>query len=552
MFPGDGLAGSNLPGPQLAMAPDGRHLAFVAATSDGRRRLWVRALDSIAARPLAGTDGASHPFWSPDGRSIGFFAGAKLKTIAAGGGPVVVLCDVPSPRGGTWSQNGLILFSPGFQDGLYSVSATGDRPVAVTRLDPARQELSHRWPDFLPDGRHFLYLVRSAQRERTGIYVGSLDSTETQRVIDSEFRAGFTQPGHVLFVREGTLYAQPFDAGTRRLSGAPIPVAEQVGSGQATGEAPFSVTASGLAYTASVRPPLTQLRWIDRAGQPGGAIGAAAEYENPVLSPDGQRAAVHRVDPTMGTDIWLVNAVTGGGFSRFTFDQAIEYSPIWTSDGRHVVFSSNRTGAFGVYQKVSTGAGQEEPLLETDSNGLFTTSWSSDGRFVVFGRSGQKSGFDVWVFPQFGDRKAFPFLQSIANETQAQLSADGQWMAYTSDETGSPEVYVVPFPATGAKWQVSVGGGSDPQWRRDGRELFYVAGDGKLTAAPVKGGTSTFEAGVGQPLFQTRRPLARGPLLFTAYAPAADGRRFLVNTLAADVPPVPITVVLNWEAGLKK
>ena len=231
-FTGDGLAGSNPPSPQLAMAPDGRHLAFIASSADGRPRLWVRSFDTITARVLAGTEGAARPFWSPDGRSIGFFAGAKLKTIAATGGPVQVLCDVRSPRGGTWNQSGTIIFATGFEDALYRVAAAGGLPTQITRLDAARQELSHRWPEFLPDGRHFLYLVINERRDQSGIYLGTLDSAETVRLLDTEFRAGFAPPGYLLFVREGTLLAQPFDITAKQLSGAAVPVTEGVGFGE--------------------------------------------------------------------------------------------------------------------------------------------------------------------------------------------------------------------------------------------------------------------------------------------------------------------------------
>jgi Tol biopolymer transport system component len=549
-FSGDGLAGTNPPGPQLAIAPDGRHLALIASTADGRPRLWVRSLDTIAARALPGTEGAARPFWSPDSGSIGFFAGAKLKTIAATGGPVQVLCDVPSPRGGTWSQDGTIIFAPGFGDALYRVSATGGQPTPATRLDSTRQELSHRWPEFLPDGRHFLFLVINARRDQSGIYLGSLDSPETVRLLDTEFRAAFAQPGYLLFVREGTLLAQPFDAARKRLIGNIVPVAEHVGSGQATGEAPFSTSTTALAYSVSIGSPPTQLTWFDRGGQPRGTIGAPAEYEIPTLSPANHQVAVHRVDPTLGTEVWLMDP-TRNNPSRLTFERTINFAPTWSPDGSRIAFSSNRTGTFGLYQKLSSGAGREELLVDTASNGAYPTGWSADGRFLLFTRAG-KAGFDVWLLPLFGDRKPYAFSESIANESQARLSGEGRWLAYTSDETGTPEVFVQPFPTTGAKWQVSTGGGFDPQWRRDDREMFYIATDGKMMAVPVNGVSSTFEVAAPQALFQTRTPTMRGPLLFGNYAPAADGQRFLVNTIAVDAPPIPITVVLNWTPALSK
>jgi len=548
---GDGLAGSNPPSPQVAIAPDGRHLAFIASTADGRPRLWIRSFDTITARVLAGTEGAARPFWSPDSRSIGFFAGAKLKTIAATGGPVQVLCEAPTPRGGTWNQSGTIIFARGFGGALYRVSAAGGQPVPITRIDVARQELSHRWPEFLPDGRHFLYLVINARRDQSGIYLGTLDTQESVRLIDSEFRAGFAPPGYLLFVREGTLLAQPFDVTTLKMTGESVAVTEHVGFGPATGEASFSTSANGLAYTGSIGSPLTQLTWFDRVGQRLSVIGTPAEYENVSLSSDNGRIAVQRVDATLGTEVWLVDS-SRGTTTRFTFDPAIDFSPTWSPDSSRIVFSSNRGGTtFDLFQKLSSGASREELLLKTGSNGVFPTSWSSDGGFLLYNTAGN-AGFDMWVLPFVGERKPFLFLDSIANETQARFSRDRRWVAYTSDETGAAEVFVQPFPATGAKWQVSTGGGSDPQWRRDGGELFYVATDGKLMAAPINGGASTFEAGTPQALFQTHRPTIRGPLFFGNYAPAADGQRFLVNTIAVDVPPTAISVALNWTVALKR
>ena len=549
-FTGDGLAGSNAPSPQFSMSPDGRYLAFIASTADGRPRLWVRSLDALAARALPGTEGAARPFWSSDGRSIGFFAGAKLKTISAAGGPVQVLYDnVPSPRGGAWNRDDTIIFAPSFGDGLYRISASGGRPTPVTRLDPAQHEFSHRWPEFLPDGRHFLFFVTNARREQSGVYVGSLDSAETTRLLDTEFRAGFAAPGSLFVVRDGTLFAQPFDATTRQLVGVPAPVAEHVGSGQATGEAPFSTSVGTLALAGSIGPPPTQLTWVDRGGQALSTIGLRGEYEDPALSLDNQYVAAHRVDPTLGSNIWLMDAVHRSP-SRITFNAVMNFAPTWSPDGRHIAFSSNRSGTFDIVQKPSSNAGREEVLLEAGEFGLYPTSWSPDGKFLLYTVASRKTGWDVWMLPLLGDRTPSPLLASVSGEGQAQFSGDGRWTAYTSDETGTPEIFVQPFPPTGAKWQVSTGGASDPRWRRDGRELFYVSADGKLTTVPIKGGTS-FEVGAAQALFQTHTPTIRGPLLFGNYVPAADGQRFLVNTIAADVPPMPITVVLNWAAQLR-
>jgi Tol biopolymer transport system component len=548
-FSGDGIAGSNNPSPQVSIAPDGRRLAFIAVLADGRPRVWIRSRDSVTARPLAGTEGAARPFWSPDGRYIGFFAGAKLKTILADGGPVQILCDAVNPRGGTWNKDGVIVFAAGFGDGLRRVSATGGPPTATTEIDPARGELSHRWPQFLPDGRHFLYLSLNATRGQAGIYVAALDSKERVRILDTDFHAEFSEPGYILFVREGGLLAQRFNPETLQTSGDASPLADHVGSGPATGEAAFSVARDALVYADSIEPPVTQLTWTDRSGKAQDLIGTPGRFESPALSADWKRVAAHRSDPVSGIDVWVMDGIRAGTPSRFTFDPAVDYSPVWSPDGRTIAFSSNRTGTFGVYSKL-VGEGGDEPLTVTTSNGLFMTCWSQDGRYLLYTQSGPKTGFDLWML-SIADHKATQVVKGSANETQGQLSADGRLLAYTSDETGVPEVYVQPFPPTGAKWQVSSSGGSDPQWRSDGRELFYITLDGTMTTAQVTGGPSSFEIVSRQSLFQTHRPNARGPILFGNYRPSADGQRFLINTVAGDIPPLPLVVTMDWFAALK-
>jgi len=548
-FSGDGIAGSNNPSPQVAISPDGRRLAFIADLADGRPRAWIRSRDSVTARPLAGTEGAARPFWSPDGKYIGFFAGAKLKTILADGGPVQVLCDAVNPRGGTWNKDGVIVFAAGFGDGLRRVSATGGQATAATEIDPSHGEISHRWPQFLPDGRHFLYLSLNATRGQAGIYVAALDSKERVRILDTDFHAEFSEPGYILFVREGGLLAQRFDPETLRTSGDAIPLADHVGSGPATGESPFSVSRNVLVYTDSIEPPITQLTWTDRGGKAHELIGTPGRFESPALSADWKRAAAHRTDPVSGIDVWVMDGTHAGTPSRFTFDPAVDYSPVWSPDGRKIAFSSNRTGTFGVYSK-QVGEGGDEPLIVTTSNGLFVTCWSPDGRYLLYTQAGSQTGFDIWML-SIADRKAKQVVTGIANETQGQLSADGRLLAYTSDETGVPEVYVQPFPPTGAKFQVSSSGGSDPQWRADGRELFYITLDGTMTAAQVTGGPAAFEVLARQSLFQTHRPTTRGPILFSNYRPAIDGQRFLINTVVGAIPPLPLVETVEWSAAIK-
>ena len=353
----------------------------------------------------------------------------------------------------------------------------------------------------------------------------------------------------MVFVREGGLLAQRFDPKTLHVSGDAIPIADHVGSGQSTGESPFSVSREALIYTSNIDPPVTQLAWTDRTGHLREPIGSPGRLESPDVSPDGKRVAAHLTDPVTGIDVWLMDGARAGIPSRFTFDPAVDFSPLWSPDGRAIAFSSNRTGTFGVYAK-QLGEGGDDPLVVTTSNGLLLTCWSPDGQFLLYTQAGPKTGFDLWRL-SVADHKTTAVLNSSANETQGQLSADGRLLAYTSDETGVPEVYVQPFPPTGAKWQVSTNGASDPQWRHDGRELFYITLDGKLTAAQVAGGPLSFDVVARQALFQAPRPTARGPILFSNYKPSPDGQRFLVNTLIEEIPSLPVFVTFDWSAGLR-
>jgi Tol biopolymer transport system component len=333
------------------------------------------------------------------------------------------------------------------------------------------------------------------------------------------------------------------------LIGDAVPAAEHVGAHPATGEAAFSPSATGLAYASGLSIPASQLTWFDRSGRPLGTVGAPARNRNPALSRDGTRMAVQREDlDSGGNDLWVVD-VARGSTSRFTFGPAQKRSPVWSPDGSRIVFGSF-AATTDLYQKNTNGAGGDELLLKTGATGAQATDWSSDGRVLVYEAAGSKTSYDLWVLPLVGDRTPRPFLQTGFVETQGQLSPDGRWMAYNSDETGVHEVWVQSVPASGAKWQISTEGGSEPRWRRDGSELFYVAGTGMLMAVPIKAGASGFESGLPRPLFETHRPYS-GPL-FSNYVPAADGQRFLVNTTAADTPPSPITLVLNWTAALKK
>ncbi len=529
----------------LALSPDGRRLAFVAI-SEGQNRVWIRSLDSLTALALPGTEGTSNAdalFWSPDSRFIGFSAGGKLKKIDASGGPPQTLCDMVGFRGGTWSRDGVIVFAPG-SGNLYQVSAAGGEPLPVTTLDQSRFETTHRWPYFLPDGRHFLYFVRSSQVENGGVFVGSLDSNETKRLLPITLNAAYAAPGFLLFLQNGTLLAQPFNVNELQLAGEPFPVAEHVAYNVGLGRGAFSVSENGFLVYYSGGAEINQPLWFDRSGKQIGSVGKAGLYFTVWLSPDEKQAAVNSVDQTAALDIWLYDLLRGVP-SRFTTDPAGDSNPLWSPDGSRIVFSSNREGIWDLYQKIASG-GNEEILLRT-SEEKWPDDWSRDGKFIVYQTFNQKTKWDLWLLPMSGDRQPSLFLQTEFSEQQAQFSPDGKWLAYTSDESGAPEVYLQTFPASGSKWRVSTSGGSQPKWRRDGRELFYIAADRNLMAVDIKLGP-TFTASVPRTLFPTR------VLTLTEfrnhYAVTADGQRFLINTSVAKDNP--ISVVVNWMADLKR
>jgi len=536
----------------FALSPDGHRLAFVARDTSGRDLLWVRPLDSLAAQPLLGTEEALNPFWSPDSRFLGFFAQGKLKKIAVSGGRPETLCDAASGRGGSWNQEDVILFAPSPSAGLYRVSAAGGETKTVTDLDTSK-ETSHRWPQFLPDGRHFLYFGQSARVP--GIFVGSLDSKQTKHIADTPFGGRYLPPGFLLFIRGGALIAQPFAITRLELTGDGVHVAEQVALGNSTGQAAFSVSESGaLAYRSGGLAGINgRLAWFDRQGKQLGFLGQLTGYYllDPELSPDGKRVAVGGTDPQSGNgDIWLLDTAEGVA-TRFTFDPALDKFPVWSPDGSRIAFYSNRNGPYNLFQKPSSGAGSEEVLLKSSANNR-VADWSSDGRYILYYNADAKGNLHLSVLPQFGDRKPFPFLQSEFNEYQAKLSHDGRWIAYISNESGTYEVYIQSFPKPGSKWQVSTSGGIQPRWRRDGKELFFISADGKLMAVEVKG-DSTLDLGAARPLFAPR--IFGGSSVVQGnrqqYDVTADGQRFLMN-VDAEGSASPINIVLNWTAGLKK
>jgi eukaryotic-like serine/threonine-protein kinase len=524
----------------VAASPDGRTVALVVGIASGSQ-LWVRSLDSPAARALPGTQGASNPFWSPDGRYLGFFAEHKLMKVAPGGSaPPQVLCAAPRAASGTWSREGTILFG-GLESGLRQVPSGGGDSRPLEGVDRAgKQTGSEMSPFFLPDGRHFIYLRR--QLEHSEILVGSLDSQQRTRLLEGVWESVYASPGYLLFIRDGTLMAQPFDAKRLRLSGEAVPVAQQVAYAD-FGDSIFSVSDAGILVYASENPQ-SRLVWYDRSGHELSQVGEPADYLHLNLSPDDTHLAVERGNP-LGEqsehDIWLFD-LTLGTSSRFTFDPGFEAYPIWSPDGSHVAFVAERGGTFGLYQKPASGAGAEELLWSTPEV-AWPTSFSPDGRSLVFESSGLQAGPpDLWILTLAGIRKATPFERTPTWEYWGMVSPDGRWIAYNS-EGG---VYVQTFPTPGGKWQVAAGAGY-PRWRRDGKELFYGTVNGELMAVEVQADTA-FRTGAPRVLF--RPPSVRRYKNRSPYAVTSDGQRFLLNRQEVMYPPV--TVLLNWNAGLKR
>jgi Tol biopolymer transport system component/predicted Ser/Thr protein kinase len=544
----------------FSLSPDGRKLAFKAAG-----RLWVHSLESGESRDLTAAEGV--PLWSPNGRFIAYPSQGKLMKIEAAGGPPQAVADLPSAwGGGAWNQDDAIVFGAGE---LYRVPASGGVPVALTALDPARKESMHFGPAFLPDGRHFVYVRRSSVGARSATYLGSVDSKPEQQsstpLVTSDWQPAYASSndpgvGYLLFVRGGALMAQPFDNRRMALRGQPSILAERVsdtsGSGIGItsiglgGWAGFSTSANTSSNDVLVfqRAPTLdrQLTWYDRAGKVLGTLGEPAIYQSAALSPNGTRLAVSKTSGR-GANIWLLD-LSRGTTTRFTFSSATDTSPVWSRDGSRIIFSSSRNGPLDLYEKPADGGRDEELLLKSGED-KGATSWSPDGRFLLYIVNDPKTKRDVWVLPLEGDQKPVPFLNTEFQERNPHFSPDGRWVAYNSDESGHMEVYVRPFSmnsdgtvAKGAKWQISNGIGMDPSWRGDGRELYYWTDRGAGMAVDI---ATTPEFKPGKP-----HPLGMPPLLPPRNA-TADGQRFLMPVPKSSQPE-PYTVVMNWQAGLKK
>ncbi len=528
------------------LSPDGASLAFAATSADGKIALWVRPMNLLEAHVLRGTEGAIFPFWSPDGRSLGFFADSKLKTVDLNGGSAVVVCDAPFGRGGAWGPGGVILLSPDTQASLVRVSASGGTPVPVTKIDAA-QHTSHRWPFFLPDGKHFLYLAMNHDPSRAAndtLYYASLDGRENRPLFRLQSNAVYSS-GFLLFARGDQLMAQPFDPASGTLSGEAQSLASGVVNDFSTWHMDASASNNGLLVLGSGGTADWQLVWMDRNGKQIGTVAdKLTNLQTARISPQGDRIALG-IDIGMN-DIWVLDLARGVR-TRLTFGPVQNNGPVWSPDGRWIAYNSDRNGHATIYRKPSDGSGAEELLL-TDDQVVVPSDWSRDGKTLLYSRGSVGSNSEVWALPLEGERKPWLVVPRAANSWtgEGSLSPDGHWLAYTSPESGTFEVYVVAFRGGQGKWQVSTNEGLAPRWSRDGKELYYFNVTNRVvTAVPVKENNGALRFGAAQPLATS--PASQQGF----YDVSPDGKKILLDLVSQQVNQS-VTVITNFTAGLKK
>jgi serine/threonine protein kinase len=531
------------PGP-AAVSPDGTRIVYSARNDNGSAVLWIRHLNQTQARSFPGTEGAGYPFWSPDGKSIGFIADGKLKRVDAAGGPPLTLCDAPVGKGGTWNPDDVILFAPSFNGPIHRVAAAGGQSVAVTEVDPEKGQNSHRFPHFLPDGRHYIYFARAAAAmggDGTGsaVYLASLDGDEPARELFRCQSQAIYASGYLLFLRESALMAWPFDPDRLEFTGDAFPIVDHVNFLPAASRAIFDASQNGvLVYLAGAATPGGQIEWVDREGKTLSTLGDRATYSAPRISPDGTKVAVEVTDPRNATwDIWVYDDARGVR-TRFTFGpSSLNGAPVWSPDASRLAYRSDRGVKANLYVKSFAGSSTDELILDND-HPKDPADWSADGKYILYTEYTNETKGDVWALPTDGEGEPIPFLRSEFIEMQPQFSPDGKWVAYASDESGRFEVYVAPFPGPGRKWQISSSGGLDPRWRNDGRELFFQSTSNQILAAELDYADETLIVGADEPLFD----FAGGG----EYDVAGDGQKFLI-VRDYDKVTTPLTLVLNWN-----
>jgi serine/threonine protein kinase len=538
--------GNPTSGYSVSVSPDGTHVAFVASGKSGQL-LWMRQLSEEAAKPLPGTDGADELFWAPDGRSLGFFTPTQLRRIDLASGTVRTLAEIPSATGGTWGTDGTILFAESGEGGLRRVSATGGLVETVRRLKPPA-EVRFQWPWILPDGKHYLYSVLSGDPQMAGTYLAAFGSDESRRVLDTVSNVGYAS-GSLFYVHSNALIAQPFDIRRAALTGRPLTIAEDVRHSGASLQYEFSASETGVVAYRTGGSVSGQLAWLDRSGRIAATIGPIGDYLNPELSPDAKSVAVERGGQNGNRDIWLLD-LAREVFTRFTFDQAMHYMPVWSPDGKRIAYAANPDARFHVYVKDTNGAGGPKVLYNSTENAA-PYDWSRDGRTLLYRTVPPNGVVSLGALSLVGEPKARAVSPSAFNHATARLSPDGRWVTYFSNESGAFEVYVQGFPdPEKGKWQVSKGGGLHPRWRADGRELFYVSANQKLMSVGVSSADGALAFGSPAPLFDVPLPNGSGGVtigLRHQYDVAPDGQRFFVN-LEASTSVAPITVLMNWQA----
>ena len=539
----------------FALSPDGRALAFTASASQGGLTLWLQSLDSLEARKLPGTEGAGQIFWSPDSGSISFAdttAQFRPKTVDLASGVVRSVARAEINGVGAWSsEQGIIANHRGV---IQQIRDDGGAPTPLTVLDAAAGETAHIFPAFIANGRSFIFLARSTKPEYDNVaYLASVGSLERVRLFNSDSHVVYAAPGYLLYMLGNTLLARPFDHDTLRVTGEPIPIAEQVERNTGSRRGGFTVSQTGvLAFRQHIE---TQLRWFDRGGRRLETLGPTGHFRNPALSPDGKRVAVAGLDLKTGTwDIWLME-VGRGGLSRFTSDRADDDMPVWSPDGSRIAFKSDRSGQMSFYHKSSSGTGEEKLFHRAGSYSLATHAWLENDTllysFGILGAGKTVAGSEVWLTSITGDGKNVPVIQNRFWNPFAALSADRQWLAYASNESGRFDVYAMPFPSGRGKWPISVAGGTEPAWRADGKELFYLAPDRYLMAVPIQAGSS-LQPGTPQRLFEAAvSSNISSSYTRNQYVVTGDGERFLINQPVGRTSFSAVTVVVDWTAALK-
>jgi serine/threonine protein kinase len=546
--PGQQLAGLEN-GPAVAVSPDGTHLAYVASVvgQGGTQRLYLRAMDSLEARPIPGTEGAVNPFFSPDGQWVGFFAGNKLKKVSVSGGAALTLGDAANPYGASWGSTGRIAFAATQVLALQQVPDTGGTPQPLTRLE--KGEVGHRWPEFLPGGMAVLFAAGPSAINFTNaqVAVQLVGTGERRTVIPAGMYPRYAPSGHLVYAQGGSLMAVPFDPQRLTATAAAVPVVEGVLQSTTTGAAQYSISASGsLVYVpGDMQSAQRRMVWVNRNGAEQPLAAPAHAYLSPRLSPDGRRIAVGITESEF--QIWL-DDLSRETLTRFTFEGNQNYNPVWTPDGKRIAFESNKQGPLNIFWQLADGSGGLERLTTSEYINA-PMSWSPDGQLLAFFEVNPATQRDIWVL-RMGDRKVQPFLRTGFNESVPQFSPDGHWLAYISDESGRFEIYVQPYPGPGGKWQISTEGGTEPVWNRNGRELFYRSG-GRMMAVDIATQPS-FTAGKPRMLFEGQ--YAPTPITFPAYDVTPDGQRFLMlkPSEQAEVAKTQINVVLNWFEELKQ